>query len=98
MANTTDIDATSGKHLAGKYAIAGVGETAYTRSGGQHHPRHVATEAISKAMTDAGLTADDVDGMPTPTATRPRHLHRRRSRYPPQLLWTSTVAARRPKP
>jgi NAD(P)-dependent dehydrogenase (short-subunit alcohol dehydrogenase family) len=48
------------KHLADKYA--GVGETAYLRGGGRT-TRAMATEAISNAMTDSGLTMDDVDGM-----------------------------------
>lgn len=57
-----DVDATSPKHLADKYAIVGVGETAYKRGGGRT-TRAMATEAISNAMADAGLTMDDVDGM-----------------------------------
>jgi hypothetical protein len=59
---TADIDASSGKHLAGKYSIVGVGETTYTRGGGRT-TRAMATTAIANAMADAGLTADDVDGM-----------------------------------
>ncbi|MEM7190267.1 MAG: acetyl-CoA acetyltransferase, partial [Pseudomonadota bacterium] len=58
----SEIDATSGKHLAGKYAIVGVGETEYLRGGGRT-TRAMATTAIANAMTDAGMTADDVDGM-----------------------------------
>ena len=59
---TSDVDATSPKHLADKYAIVGVGETAYLRGGGRT-TRAMATEAIANAMADAGLTMDDVDGM-----------------------------------
>jgi acetyl-CoA acetyltransferase len=62
MATQSDIDASSGKHLAGKYSIVGVGETTYTRGGGRT-TRAMATTAIANAMADAGLTADDVDGM-----------------------------------
>lgn len=58
----TEIDATSGRHLAGKYAIVGVGETSYSRGGGRT-TRAMATTAIANAMADAGLTAGDVDGM-----------------------------------
>lgn len=58
----TEIDATAGKYLAGKYAIVGVGETTYTRGGGRT-TRAMATTAIANAMADAGLTAADVDGM-----------------------------------
>ena len=57
-----DIDATSPKYLADKYAIVGVGETAYVRGGGRT-TRAMATEAIANAMADAGLGMDDVDGM-----------------------------------
>ena len=62
LSSVSDVDATSGKHLAGKYAIAGIGETAYLR-GSNRTTRSMATEAISKAMADAGMNADDVDGM-----------------------------------
>jgi len=61
-ATIAEADATSPKHLADKYAIVGVGETAYLRGGGRT-TRAMATEAISNAMADAGLTMDDVDGM-----------------------------------
>lgn len=61
-ATVLEADATSPKHLADKYAIVGVGETAYLRGGGRT-TRAMATEAISNAMADAGLTMDDVDGM-----------------------------------
>ena len=62
MAATSDIDASSGKHLAGKYSIVGIGETTYTRGGGRT-TRAMATTAIANAMADAGLTNADVDGM-----------------------------------
>jgi acetyl-CoA acetyltransferase len=61
-AATAEADATSPKYLADKYAIVGVGETAYQRGGGRT-TRAMATEAVSNAMADAGLTMDDVDGM-----------------------------------
>jgi len=59
---TIDHDATSGKHLADRYAIVGVGETAYLRGGGRT-TRAMATTAISNAMADAGLNAGQIDGM-----------------------------------
>ncbi|MBT6275998.1 MAG: thiolase, partial [Chromatiales bacterium] len=59
---TSDLDATTAKHLAGKYAIVGVGETTYRR-GSTESTRNLATWAINNALDDAGLDADDVDGM-----------------------------------
>lgn len=57
-----DIDATAGKHLRGKYAVVGVGETDYVR-GSDCSTRALATRAVRAAMEDAGLTSADVDGM-----------------------------------
>ena len=50
------------KALRDKYAIVGVGETAYTRNSGRT-TRHMGVEAVRAAMADAGLRADQVDGM-----------------------------------
>lgn len=58
----SDIDATTDKHLRGKYAIAGVGETEYMRGSGCT-TRALGTRAVRAALADAGLTAADVDGM-----------------------------------
>ena len=58
----SDIDATSNKHLRGKYAIVGVGETEYTRGSGRT-TRAMGTEAVRNAIYDAGLSMADVDGM-----------------------------------
>ncbi len=57
-----DIDASAGKHLRGKYAVVGVGETAYVRGSGCS-TRALATRAVRAAMEDVGLTNTDVDGM-----------------------------------
>ena len=57
-----DIDSSSPKHLRGKYAIVGVGETEYTRGSGCT-TRTLGTRAVRAAVTDAGLTSADVDGM-----------------------------------
>jgi acetyl-CoA acetyltransferase len=62
MSPSSDIDATISKNLRGKYAIAGIGETTYTR-GSSRTTRSMATWAIRNAMQDAGLKASDVDGM-----------------------------------
>ncbi|HEX6363458.1 MAG TPA: hypothetical protein VFZ93_10900, partial [Albitalea sp.] len=58
----SEIDATSPSALRDKYAIVGVGETAYRRGAGKT-TRSLATAAIRNAMADAGLRADDIDGM-----------------------------------
>ena len=57
-----DIDATAGRHLRGKYAVVGVGETDYVRGSGCT-TRTLATRAVRAAMEDAGLANTDVDGM-----------------------------------
>jgi acetyl-CoA acetyltransferase len=57
-----EIDASSNKHLRDKYAIVGVGETAYLRRSGRT-TRHMAVEAVRNAVADAGLRPSDVDGM-----------------------------------
>ncbi|MEM7403688.1 MAG: hypothetical protein AAF458_00285 [Pseudomonadota bacterium] len=57
-----NLDATTPRHLAGKYAIAGVGETTYRR-GSNESTRNLATWAIGNALDDAGLDASEVDGM-----------------------------------
>jgi len=57
-----DVDATTPKFLRDKYAIVGVGETAYTR-GSDVSTRALATIAVRNAMLDAGLKASEIDGM-----------------------------------
>jgi 3-oxoacyl-[acyl-carrier-protein] synthase III len=58
----SDIDATSPKYLRDKYAIVGVGETAYMRGSGKT-TRALATWAVRNAIEDAGLKPADIDGM-----------------------------------
>ena len=57
-----EIEATASKHLRGKYAVVGVGETGYVRGSGCT-TRALGTRAVRSAMDDAGLTNADVDGM-----------------------------------
>jgi acetyl-CoA acetyltransferase len=59
---TTEVDATTPKYLRDKYAIAGVGETTYTRGSGKT-TRALGTWAVRNAILDAGLKAADIDGM-----------------------------------
>ncbi|MGI4812659.1 MAG: thiolase C-terminal domain-containing protein [Janthinobacterium lividum] len=57
-----DMDTSSTPYLRDKYAIVGVGETAYLRGSGRT-PRAMAHEAVTRALADAGLKPSDVDGM-----------------------------------
>jgi 3-oxoacyl-[acyl-carrier-protein] synthase III len=57
-----DVDVTMPKFLRDKYAVVGVGETAYTR-GSNTTMRALATIAVRNAMLDAGLKASEIDGM-----------------------------------
>jgi acetyl-CoA acetyltransferase len=57
-----EIEATAGKHLRGKYAVVGVGETGYVRGSGCT-TRALGTRAVRAAMEDAGLGNGEVDGM-----------------------------------
>jgi len=57
-----EIDASSQKHLRGKCAIVGVGETGYTRGSGCT-TRALGTRAVRAAVEDAGLAMADVDGL-----------------------------------
>ncbi len=50
------------KSLRDKYCIVGVGETEFSKNSGRT-TRAMAVEAVRKAMVDAGLTGQDVDGM-----------------------------------
>ena len=56
------VDGTTAPHLRDKYAIAGVGETPYTRGSGRT-TRALGTTAVRNAMKDAGLKPGDIDGM-----------------------------------
>jgi acetyl-CoA acetyltransferase len=48
--------------LKDKYCIVGVGETAFVR-GSERSTRSLGVEAVGNAIRDAGLRAEDVDGM-----------------------------------
>jgi len=58
----SDMDGTTGRHLRGKYAIVGVGETEFMRGSGCT-TRTLGTRAVRAAMADAGLGPGDVDGL-----------------------------------
>ena len=57
-----ELDATTARHLRGKYAIVGVGETEYMRGSGCT-TRTLGTRAVRAAIVDAGLKPGDIDGM-----------------------------------
>src|SRR6201997_3755158 len=57
-----DVDATTPKFLRDKYAVVGVGETAYTR-GSELTARALRTIAVRNAMLDAGCKPGEIDGM-----------------------------------
>jgi acetyl-CoA acetyltransferase len=48
--------------LTDKYCVVGVGETSYSKHSGKT-TRGMGAEAVRNAILDAGLTADDVNGM-----------------------------------
>ena len=60
--STTEIDAGTPRYLRDRYAVAGIGETSYTRGSGKT-TRQLATWAVRNALADAGLRPSDVDGM-----------------------------------
>ncbi|MBM3394277.1 MAG: hypothetical protein FJY37_06530 [Betaproteobacteria bacterium] len=51
-----------GRHLRGRYAIVGVGETTYTRGSGKT-TRALAGWAVRNAIADAGLRPSEIDGL-----------------------------------
>ncbi len=48
--------------IRGQVAIAGIGETAYTKASGRT-AREIGAEAAERAIADAGLTPADIDGI-----------------------------------
>ena len=59
---TVDVDTSSPRSLRDRYAIVGVGETAYMRGSGVT-TRALGTTAVRNAIHDAGLAPSDVDGV-----------------------------------
>ena len=55
--HATDLD-----DVRGQVAIAGIGETAYTKASGRT-AREIGTEAAERAIADAGLEPADIDGL-----------------------------------
>jgi 3-oxoacyl-[acyl-carrier-protein] synthase III len=70
-----------GRELKSKAAISGLGISEMGRVYG-HDASHFAAEAIQRALDDAGLRKDQIDGLlvigvsPSAWASRPPELHR----------------------
>jgi acetyl-CoA acetyltransferase len=50
------------RDIRGEVAIAGIGETAYTKASGRS-ARDIGAEAVERAIADAGLEPADIDGL-----------------------------------
>src|SRR5207342_3073523 len=50
------------RNVRGEVAIAGIGETAYTKASGRT-AREIGAEAAERAIADAGLEPSDIDGL-----------------------------------
>ena len=57
-----ELDAATDRHLRDKYAIAGIGETTYTRGSGLT-TRALGAWAIRNAIADSGIRPSEIDGM-----------------------------------
>jgi acetyl-CoA acetyltransferase len=68
----------SSRSLGGKAAIAGIGQTEFSKDSGRSELR-LACEAVKAALDDAGLQPDDVDGMVTFTADQNEEIEVARS-------------------
>jgi acetyl-CoA acetyltransferase len=73
---------------AGATAIAGVGQTEFSKDSGRSELQ-LACEAVRAALTDAGLTPRDVDGLVTMTVDINDELQLMRSVGISQVRWTS---------
>lgn len=60
--SSNNVDTSAPKHLRGKYAVCGIGETSYRR-GSDQSTRSLATWAVGNAIADAGMEASEIDGM-----------------------------------
>ncbi|MCD6638482.1 MAG: lipid-transfer protein, partial [Nocardioides sp.] len=60
--------------LSGAAAIAGIGATEFSKASGRSELQ-LACEAVTAAISDAGLTPSDVDGMVSFTAESSAEIH-----------------------
>ncbi|HEX3669435.1 MAG TPA: hypothetical protein VHY55_09815, partial [Acidimicrobiia bacterium] len=54
--------ATELEDVSGRAAIAGIGESSYTKASGRT-AREIGAEAAERAIADAGLEPSDIDGL-----------------------------------
>jgi len=82
-----EVDATTPRFLRDKYAVVGIGETAYTR-GSNKSTRALATIAVRNAMVDAGLKSlrDRRHAVVSIERLGVLAIRRRRPRHPAQFL------------
>jgi acetyl-CoA acetyltransferase len=76
--------------FAGTTAIAGIGQTEFSKDSGRTELR-LAVEAVRAALADAGLEAKDVDGMVTFTLDRNDEIDVARNLGIPELTFYSRV-------
>ena len=80
----------SGSPLRGRAAIAGIGQTEFSKRSGRSELQ-LAAEAASAALGDAGLDARDVDGMVTYTLDATNELELVRNLGVPELTFYTRV-------
>ena len=95
------------RSLGGKAAIAGIGQTEFSKASGRTELQ-LACEAVKSALDDAGLTPTDVDGMVTFTVDESEEIEVARNlgisdltfftRVPSAQAQFSTSASRPMKP
>jgi acetyl-CoA acetyltransferase len=76
--------------LGGAAAIVGIGQTEFSKAAGRSETQ-LASEAIVAALSDAGLTTDDVDGFVSYTIDPVEETELVRSLGPPLVRWSSRV-------
>jgi len=80
----------TGRGVGGRTAIAGAGQTEFSKEAGRSETR-LATEAILSALADAGLTVADVDGLVSYTIDPVEETELVRALGIPEVRWSSRV-------
>jgi acetyl-CoA acetyltransferase len=78
------------RRLQGATAIAGIGQTEFSKDAGRSETR-LASEAIVAALTDAGMSAGDVDGLVSYTIDPVEETELVRALGIPEITWSSRV-------